>query len=155
VGDFGVFSNWLGENSDIDRDGVFLHHPVSGFAHVACLHQTVKMLRIVPVIGLALVVPSLLGCGLLDGNKSPKFHETPPYYKTDKDAMIDHAKIYRQSELSRLERDASEIESERKREEAAAEKKKKNNWKENWFGKGDETFMMSDKAKRINSNLDR
>jgi len=75
--------------------------------------------------------------------------------------MIDHAKIYRQSELSRLERGAAEFESEKKREEAIAaenaakEKKKKKSWMENWLGKGDETFLMSDEAKRINSNLER
>jgi len=114
------------------------------------------MIRIVSVIGLMFFVPFLCGCG---ASKPYQFQEPPPYYnKTERDEMIDHAKIFRQSELSRLEKDAAEIEAEKKREDALAaekEKKKKKNWFENWFGKGDETFMMSSEAKRINANLER
>ena len=100
------------------------------------------------------LVSHLCGCGLFGGSKSYQIQETPPYYKTERDEMIDHAKIYRQSELSRLERDATELETEKKREDAlVAEKEKKK--KKNWFGKSDETFLMSNEAKRINANLER
>ena len=116
------------------------------------------MFRVVSVIGLAFLVPCLFGCGLFGGSKPYQFQETPPYYKAQKDEMIDQAKIHRQSELSRLERDASELESDKKGEDAFAaekEKKKKKNLMENWFGRVDETFLMSNEAKRINANLER
>ncbi len=119
------------------------------------------MSRIVPFFGVIIIVPGLLGCGLFNSSKPYQFQEPPPYYQSQKDEMVDHARIFRQSELGRLEQDASAFESERKREELVAaekaekEKKKKKGWMENWFGKGDETFLMSSEARKINANLER
>jgi len=116
------------------------------------------MLRIGSIISLLLAVTCLFGCGLFGGSQSHRFQETPAYYhQTQRDEMIEHAKIYRQSELGRLEQGATELETEKKREDALAaekSKKKKNRFKD-WFGTGDETFLMSSEAKRINSNLER
>ena len=116
------------------------------------------MSRLIPVAGLLFFLLCLFGCGLFGGSKSYQFQEPREYtYKSERDEMIDHAKIYRQSALSSLERDATELESEKKREDekAAKEKKKKKSWAESWFGQGNETFLMSDEAKRINSNFER
>lgn len=103
-------------------------------------------------------VPCLIGCGLFESKKPYTFQETPQYYQSERDGMIDEMKMHRQSQISRLDNEAKELEAERKRnDEIAAEKaakKKKSVWA-NWFGKGDETFMMSGEAKKINENLQR
>ena len=110
------------------------------------------MLRAASIISLLLSVTCLSGCGLFGGPSSQKFQEPPPYYQSQRDEMVEHARIYRQSELSRLEKGATELETEKQREEVAAAKKAK---KKNWFGKGDETFLMSEEAKKINANFER
>ena len=113
-----------------------------------------KMLRIGLIICLLLTTVYLSGCGLFGGSQAHQFQEPPPYYRSQRGEMVEHTKIYRQNELSRLEQGATELETEKKREDAAKSKKKKN-WLKDWFGQGDETFLMSNEAKRINANLER
>ena len=115
------------------------------------------MLRVGSFICLLSTAVCLSGCGLFGGSASyHQFREPPAYYKSQRDEMVEHTKIYRQTELSRLEREAAEFEADKKREDVRAEKaKKKNVWFKDWFGTGDETFMMSGEAKRINANLER
>ena len=114
------------------------------------------MLRVGSIICLLLIAVCLSGCGLFGGSASYQFREPPAYYQSQRDEMVEHTKIHRQTELGRLEREATEFEADRRREDAHSDKAmKKKAWFKDWFGQGDETFMMSGEAKRINANLER
>ncbi len=66
----------------------------------------------------------MIGCGLFAGYKAPyDFQEAPQYYHSEKQEMVDEAKIHRQSQMKRLEADAKILDDEKKHDDEIAAKK--------------------------------
>lgn len=128
-----------------------------------------KKLSLFAYIALIAVIVCSSGC-TLDGWRKPNIEETPPYYQNnefdnmrslhdrERESMANQMHIVRNKELERLEKAIEEDKKDKEWEEdyqRTLERREKWNLWNKFKSGGDKTYLMSDEAKKIHSNLER
>ncbi len=111
----------------------------------------------------------LSGCNLFESHKRPRIEETPEYYQNDefaamrsfherdREKMASQVRIVRNKELDKLHREVEEQKKDQAWEEdyqRTLERREKMSFWKKFSSAGEKDYLMSDKAKRINNNLE-